>query len=282
MEAQIIKISTTDWQDTMLRKVGFVQNNPIFGETERNVRRALELASTVEADLLVLPELFNTGYLFTTKEEVERLAEPLDGYTVRELSKFAREYSTAIVAGFAEADGQDLYNSAVIIDRDGDIKGVYRKIHLFYDEKRLFKPGNLGFNVYRLADMRVGVMICYDWRFPESARVLALKGAQVIAHPANLVLPFAPTADLTRAVENKVYVILADRSGYEEREGKRLEYEGRSLVVDPSMNILIQAPREGEYAMVTEIDTTKADSKRVNELNDIFEDRRPEFYEGLC
>ncbi|MCD6244587.1 MAG: hypothetical protein J7J65_05065 [Candidatus Korarchaeota archaeon] len=66
----------------MLRKVGFVQNNPIFGETERNVRRALELASTVEADLLVLPELFNTGYLFTTKEEVERLAEPLDGYTV--------------------------------------------------------------------------------------------------------------------------------------------------------------------------------------------------------
>jgi len=82
MEAQIIKISTTDWQNTMLRKVGFVQNNPIFGETERNVRRALELASTVEADLLVLPELFNTGYLFTTKEEVERLAEPLDGYTV--------------------------------------------------------------------------------------------------------------------------------------------------------------------------------------------------------
>ncbi|RLG41846.1 MAG: hypothetical protein DRN78_03845 [Thermoproteota archaeon] len=66
----------------MLRKVGFVQNNPIFGETKRNVRRALELASTVEADLLVLPELFNTGYLFTTKEEVERLAEPLDGYTV--------------------------------------------------------------------------------------------------------------------------------------------------------------------------------------------------------
>ncbi len=266
----------------MLRKVGFVQNNPIFGEVERNVRRALELASTVEADFLVLPELFNTGYLFTTKEEVEKLAEPLDGYTVKELSRFAREHSTAIVAGFAEVDGEDLYNSAVIIDRDGDIRGVYRKIHLFYDEKRFFKPGNLGFNVYRLADMRVGIMICYDWRFPESARVLALKGAQVIAHPANLVLPFAPTADLTRAVENKVYVILADRSGYEERGGKRLEYEGRSLVVDPSMNILIQAPREGEYAMVTEIDTTKADSKRINELNDIFEDRRTEFYEGLC
>ncbi len=265
-----------------MKRVGFVQNDPVFGEVERNVSRALELASRVEADLLIFPELFNTGYLFLSKEEVSRLAEDLGGYTVRQLSRFARETSTALVAGFAEREGGRFYNSAVAIDEDGEVKGVYRKTHLFFEEKLLFEPGNTGFRVFDLVGIKVGVMICYDWRFPEAARTLALKGAQVIAHPSNLVLPFAPAVDLARAVENGVFVILSDRSGVEERGGKRFEYEGRSLIVDPGMNVLVQAPREGEHVMVAEIDPNKADNKKINELNDIFEDRRPEMYEGLC
>ncbi len=265
-----------------MKRVGFVQNNPVFGEVERNVVRALELASDAEADLLVFPELFNTGYLFLSKEEVSKLAEGLEGYTVGKLRKFAEETSTALVAGFAERDGDRLYNSAVVIDENGDVKGVYRKTHLFFEEKLFFEPGNTGFQVFEVAGMRVGVMICYDWRFPEAARTLALKGAQVIAHPSNLVLPFAPTVDLARAVENRVYVVLSDRSGVEERGGKRFEYEGRSLIADPSMNVLVQAPKEGEHVMVAEIDPKLADNKRINELNDIFNDRRPETYEGLC
>ncbi|HDI74104.1 MAG TPA: acyltransferase [Candidatus Korarchaeota archaeon] len=264
-----------------MRRVGFVQNDPKFGDVKGNVRRALDLASTVEADLLVFPELFNTGYLFLSIDEVRKLSEDLDGFTVRELSKFAADTSTAIVAGFAERSGDKFYNSAVAIDETGDIKGVYRKSHLFYEEKLFFEPGDTGFQVFELAGMRVGIMICYDWRFPEAARTLALKGAQVIAHPSNLVMPFAPTADLVRAVENRVYVILADRSGREDRGGKSFEYEGRSLVVDPGMNILVQAPKEGEHVMVAEINPTEADNKRINELNDIFGDRRPDLYEGL-
>ncbi len=265
-----------------MKRVGFVQNDPVFGEVERNVVRALELASQAEADLLVFPELFNTGYLFLSREEVSKLAEDLGGYTVGELRKFAEETSTALVAGFAERDGDKFYNSAVVIDENGDVRGVYRKTHLFFEEKLFFEPGNTGFQVFEVAGMRVGVMICYDWRFPEAARTLALKGAQVIAHPSNLVLPFAPTVDLARAVENRVYVILSDRSGVEERGGKRFEYEGRSLIVDPGMNVLAQAPKEGEHVMVVEIDPKLADNKRINELNDIFDDRRPETYEGLC
>lgn len=265
-----------------MRKVGFVQNNPEFGEVERNVSRALELASKVEADLLVFPELFNTGYLFLGKEEVAKLAEDLDGYTVRELSKFSEDTATSIVAGFAERDGDRFYNSAVVIDERGEVRGVYRKTHLFYEEKLHFEPGDTGFRVFEVSGMRVGVMICYDWRFPEAARTLAMKGAQVIAHPSNLVVPFGPDADLVRAVENRVFIILSDRSGVEERGGKRLEYMGRSLIVDPGMKVLAQAPKEGEHVMVAEIDPKFADNKRINEFNDVFDDRRPDFYEGLC
>ncbi len=265
-----------------MKRVGFVQNNPIFGEVRRNVSRALRIASEVEADLLVFPELFNTGYLFLTKDEVEKLSEDLSGYTVEQLRMYASENSTAIVAGFAERSGDKIYNSAVIIDENGEVKGTYRKAHLFYEEKLFFEPGDTGFNVYNVAGMKVGVMICYDWRFPEVARILALKGAQVIAHPSNLVLPFAPTVDLARAVENGVFIVLADRSGREVRGGKSYEYEGRSLVADPKMNVLVQAPKEGEHAMIAEIDPSRADNKRINELNDIFRDRRPDLYEGLC
>ena len=266
----------------MLRKVGFVQSDPVFGEVERNVSRALELASEVEADLMVFPEFFNTGYLFLSPQEVEKLAEDLEGPTIRRLSRFAEETSTAIVAGFPERAEDGFYNSAVAIDLDGSVKGVYRKTHLFFEEKLYFRPGNTGFMVFELAGMRVGVMICYDWRFPESARTLALKGAQVIAHPSNLVLPHAPTADLARAVENRVFIILADRSGVERRGGKELRYYGRSMVIDPDMKVLVQAPEHGEHAMVAEIDPRKADDKRINDLNDIIGDRRPEMYEGIC
>ncbi|RDD53800.1 MAG: acyltransferase [Candidatus Korarchaeota archaeon NZ13-K] len=265
-----------------MRRVGFVQTNPEFGIVERNVRRAIELASKVEADLLVFPELFNTGYLFLSREEVLRLSEGPDGFTVRSMSRFAAEHSTAVVAGFAEREGDRVYNSAVAIDENGDLRGVYRKTHLFFEEKLLFDPGDTGFRVFELAGMRVGIMICFDWIFPESARTLALSGAQVIAHPSCLVMPYAPKADPVRALENRVFVVLADRSGSEERGGKRLRYYGMSLIADPRMNVLAQAPEEGEHVAVVEIDPKLADDKRINELNDIFLDRRPEFYGKVC
>lgn len=265
-----------------MRRIGFVQTNPEFGMVEKNVRRAIELASNVEADLLVFPELFNTGYLFLSRDEVIKLSEDIDGPTVRRMSAFSAEHSTAVVAGFAEREGDRVYNSAVAIDETGDVRGVYRKTHLFFEEKLLFDPGNTGFRVFELAGMRVGVMICFDWVFPESARTLALLGAQVIAHPSCLVMPYAPKADPVRAFENRVFVILADRSGFEERGGKRLKYYGMSLIVDPKMNLLAQAPEDGEHVAVADVDPSLADDKKVNELNNIFLDRRPEFYGKMC
>ncbi len=265
-----------------MKRIGFVQTNPEFGMVERNVRRAIELASNVEADLLVFPELFNTGYLFLSREEVRKLAEGTDGLTVRKMSEFSAEHSTAVIAGFAERDGDKVYNSAVAIDESGDVRGIYRKTHLFFEEKLLFDPGDTGFKIFELAGMRVGIMICFDWIFPESARTLALSGAQVIAHPSCLVMPYAPKVDPVRAFENRVFIVLADRSGVEERGGKRLRYYGMSLIADPKMNLLVQAPEEGEQVGVAEIDPSLADDKRINELNDIFSDRRPGLYARIC
>ncbi len=266
----------------MRRLVGYVQTRPRFGDVEGNVSRAVELASKVEADLLVLPELFNTGYLFESREEALKLAEPVDGPTVKALSRFAAETSTALVAGFAELDDGKVYNSAVAMDETGDVRGVYRKVHLFNEEKLWFDPGDLGFRIFDLVGIRVGVMICFDWFFPESARVLALRGAQLIAHSANLVLPYAQTAMLARSIENRVFTITANRVGEDVRpSGKRICFTGQSQITSPNMEVLVKGPKDREHVTSVEIDPTEADSKRVTERNDLFQDRRPEFYRDL-
>ncbi len=262
--------------------IGYVQTRPKFGEVEENVKRALDLASKVEADLLVLPELFNTGYLFESREEALKLSEPVEGPTVKALARFAAETSTALIAGFAELDSGVPYNSAVVVDETGDVRGVYRKVHLFNEEKVWFDPGNLGFRVFEVAGARVGVMICFDWFFPESTRVLALSGAQIIAHPANLVLPYAQTAMLARSIENRVFTVTANRVGEDLRpSGKRIGFTGQSQVTSPKMEVLVRGPRDREHVAVVTVDPSEADNKRITERNDLFQDRRPEFYGKL-
>ena len=163
--------------------VGFVQFDPKILDVEGNVDAALRLIGRKRADLIVLPELFNTGYNFRNQREVASVAEPVpEGATTQALKEFSKRDGTMVVAGVAERKGTSLYNSAVVV-KDGKYMGTYRKVHLFYNEKKFFKPGH-EFKVFG----NVGVMVCFDWYFPESARSLMLKGAEVIAHPSNLVL----------------------------------------------------------------------------------------------
>jgi predicted amidohydrolase len=230
---------------------------------------------------MVLPELFNTGYAFADKRELEKLAEPAEGgNTIERLARSSAETGTTYVAGFAEAAGGKFYNSAAVVS-GGELVGVYRKTHLFYKEKFLFEPGDTGFRVFDVGKAKVGVMICFDWIFPEAARVLALKGAQVIAMPANLVLAFAPKALPVRALENKVFTVLANRIGAERRRGLSYRFTGRSQIASPRMEILAQAGAREECVKVVEVDVALANKKRVTELNDLFEDRRPEFYSAI-
>jgi predicted amidohydrolase len=195
--------------------------------------------SDADADLIVLPELFSTGYQFASKQEVEALSEEIpSGRTTQALAELSTGKNMYIVAGISEKSGDNFYNSAVITGPQGYI-GTYRKTHLFFEEKLWFAPGDTGFRIWQTPIGRIGVMVCFDWYFPESCRTLALRGAQLIAHPSNLVLPHCPDAMVTRCLENRVYAVTANRTGTESRGGKRpLKYIGSSQVTSFDGSIL--------------------------------------------
>ncbi|WP_297089787.1 nitrilase [Thermococcus sp.] len=261
-------------------KVAYVQMEPVLLEPEVNYSRAEEMireAVDRGAKLVVLPELFDTGYNFESRSEVEEVAGEIpDGPTTRFLAELSRELDVFIVAGTAEKDEKGrLYNSAVMTGPIGSgYIGKYRKVHLFYREKLFFEPGNLGFHVFNIGIAKVGVMICFDWFFPESARTLALKGADIIAHPSNLVMPYAPRAMPIRALENRVYTITANRIG----EERGLRFIGKSTIASPRAEVLAVGSEDKEEVAVVEVDLELARDKRLNDINDIFRDRRPEFY----
>lgn len=258
---------------------GFLQFDPIFGDVKGNLCRVLQALSGKRADLVVLPELFNTGYQFISRDEVVALSEEVpSGFTTRGLIELSKQANVHIVAGMAERNGGSFYNSAVLTGPAGFI-GVYRKTHLFFEEKLWFSPGDTGFKVWKTPIGNIGIMICFDWFFPESARTLALKGADVIAHPANLVLPYCPDAMPTRCLENRVYAVTANRTGKEERGGKeRLQFIGTSEIVSPNGDVLCRAAKDSAEFGSAEVDIAAARNKDLNSFNNLFEDRRKEFY----
>jgi predicted amidohydrolase len=260
-------------------KAAFFQFGPVFGDIQGNVERTVQALSTLAADLVVLPELFNTGYQFVSREEAEGLSEEVpSGFTTRSLVDLSREKGFYMVAGLAERDGDKFYNSAVLTGPGGFI-GAYRKTHLYFEEKLWFSQGDTGFKVWDTSVGRIGIMICFDWFFPESARTLAVKGAQIIAHPSNLVLPYCPDAMVTRCLENRVFAVSANRTGSEERGGKEpLRFIGSSEIVSPSGRVLHRASPHGEETGLVEIDIQEARDKKINSFNDIIEDRREDLY----
>lgn len=261
--------------------VGYIQFDTSFGEVDKNISRALTQIDRIEADLIVLPELFSQGYAFKSRTELENLAEKIpSGPTSQAIMEKARSTDTHIVYGIAERNGSCVYNSAVLARSDG-LHEVYRKTHLFGDETFLFDKGGTGFNVFDIEGIMIGIMICFDWIFPESARVLALKGAQIICHPANLILPYCPDAMITRSIENRVFTITSNRVGEDPWEGKSLRFIGKSQVTSPRGEILIRAPEKGEHTGIVEIDPEIALNKNITSKNNLFKDRRTELYQIL-
>jgi predicted amidohydrolase len=262
-------------------KAGFVQFSPDFGKVDVNIEKALSLIEKADAELIVLPEFFNTGYLFISTKEASSLAEEIPaGKTSLALCSIARKKKIHIVAGIAEVSAGKLYNSAVLISPSGHI-ATYRKIHLFNEEKLWFQPGDRGFAVYDIGSCKIGMMICFDWYFPESTRIMAIKGADIICHPANLVLPYCQDAMITRCLENRIYVVTANRTGVEQRDGKKWRYTGKSQITSPDAQILFRAAEEGDEVGIIEIDVQQARNKRLNKYNDLFADRRVELYQDL-
>jgi len=262
--------------------VGYCQHAIQFGEKEAN-RAAFDamIADAAKADLLVLPELALTGYDFPDAESLETLAEPFEsGETSQWLMGKAAEYDVNIVCGYPEACGDDFFNSCLLATADGQLHN-YRKIHLFDRETTLFQPGDAPPKVYETNAGRIGLMICFDWIFPETARCLALEGAQIIAHPSNLVLPWCQRAMFARCVENRVFAITANRIGTETQAERELTFTGHSQVLNTRGETLVQAPVDTEHVGLTRIRPEQADEKHLNPHNELWPDRRPEMYGAM-
>ncbi len=259
-------------------RIGFIQMTPIWGDINRNLEIITRLVSGVNADLMVLPEFFNTGYLFVDPDEVSRLSEEIPGGpTTQFLSDLSKKTGTIFVGGLPERHGEFFYNSAVMTTPDGGVS-LYRKTHLFDRECLYFQPGDTGFNVFEVAGVRIGIMICFDWIFPESCRALALNGADIIVHPSNLVLPYCPKAMVTRCLENHVFAVTCNRAGSENRDNQQLDFIGNSRIISPSGEVIGRADKENERICVVDIDPRESRNKQLTSHNHLFRDQRPEFY----
>ena len=271
-------------------RVGLLQFTPRPSDVRANLDRIAQALASVEADLIVLPELCTTGYLFASRSEIAALSEPVpDGPTCEAMAALSRDRRTAIVWGMAQAAGERLFNSAVMVTPQGEFH-VYRKAHLFVDEKDLFDRGDSPFPVFEVpfghrhsdfelrASTKVGMLVCFDHFFPEAARSLALRGAQIICHPSNLVLEYAHANSVTRAVENRVFWILANRTGSETLGEKTLTFNGRSQIVAPDGRLLVAAGPDSEETLIADITPTEALDKKVTPRNDLLADRRTDLY----
>jgi len=260
-------------------RIGFVQFAPILGDLDANLSKIERLLTGAPAaDLLVLPELCSTGYRFSSAAQARDLSEEISrSRLVGLLERICADKNFHVVAGMDERDRNKLYNSCVLVGPKGYV-GKYRKLHLFMNEKDIFAPGDAEPPVFDIGQGRLGMLICFDWIFPEIWRVLALNGADLICHPSNLVLPgFCQRAIPVHALINRLYVVTANRIG---TEGD-LTFTGMSTIADPQGNVLVQASSDGEEIGIAEMDVALARDKMMTPRNHVFHDRRPEFYSRL-
>lgn len=269
-------------------RVACVQMEPEISATKKNVAVSvgrIKEAAAAGAQLIVLPELCNTGYVFRDRDEAMALAEPVpSGPTCDAWSAIAAKLGLHLVAGISERDGEDLFNSAVVIGPDGYL-ATYRKVHLWDKENLIFKPGNLGFPVVDTPVGKIGTFICYDTWFAESYRLCAVQGADIICLPTNWVpIPgqdpsreaMANILCMASAHTNGVFVAAADRVGEERGQ----PFIGQSLIVNHT-GWPIGGPATYDEEEIIYADCNLDDARRHrvwNEYNRVLHDRRIDIY----
>jgi len=262
-------------------RAGFYQYKPVFGKVERNLKKVISTLSRVDADLIVLPELAFTGYYFRDRQEALQYAEdPTHSATIDSLTALCREKKFYVVSGFCEKRKDRCFNSSILIGPQGLIH-VYRKLHLFNTEKNCFDEGDIPLQVNTILETKIGMMVCFDWIFPEVARSLAIQGAEIICHPSNLVLAYCQQAMLIRSLENRVFTITTNRTGVENRPQGKLKFTGRSQIVAPGGDLLYRATSQRETLHIMEIDPNCANDKLITAQNDVLGDRRSAYYSML-
>ena len=270
-------------------QIACTQLAPVLGDLDANRRaglKAIERAAADSAGLVVLPELCSSGYAFAGRDETAAAAEPADGATLSAWAEAAARLGIVIAGGFAESDGDRLYNSAALVD-PGGVRAVYRKLHLWDREKLVFSAGDAPPPVVDTAAGRIGLGICYDLMFPELTRRLALAGADVLAFPTNSPLlgpspgplPMDVAVAVTTAYTNRVFVAVADRCGAE----RGVEWVGASVIAGPDGRLLAGPPASdrGPVTIAAGCRLDEARDKRWGERNDVLGDRRDDVLGAL-
>lgn len=272
-------------------KVACIQMKPHVGDKAANIATSVSLiesAARAGARLVVLPELANSGYVFASRQEAFSMAEEVPGGpTCQAWIAAAARLGVTMVAGIAEHDGDALYNAAVIIDPTGYI-GTFRKVHLWNAENLFFEPGNLGFPVFKTPLGRIGVAICYDIWFPETFRLQALKGADIVCVPTNWVpIPgqaagreaMATVLAMAAAHSNSIFIACADRVGTERGQ----PFEGQSVIVGcTGWPVAGPASRDQEEILLADVDLGSARRARNwNAFNQVLRDRRTDLYDEM-
>ncbi len=255
-------------------KAGHPDHN--FAEVERQLERAAAL--TPKPDVIVLPEMWNTGYAL---EQIGELADPNGERTKRVISAFSAKHGIHVVAGSVASGAADgVRNTIYAFGRDGGLSSEYAKLHLFRlmnEEKHLLEGDRVG--ELSIDGQQAGMMICYDIRFPELSRRLALQGAKLLFVPAEWPHPRLHhwrTLLQARAIENQMYVIACNRVGTDHgADGKTTSFFGHSMIIDPWGEVLVEGGEE-EAILAASIDLDKVDT--VRRTIPVFEDRRPSHY----
>ncbi len=266
-------------------RVAGVQMEPKIGEIDANLSAILvrlDRAARLGAELIVFPECALTGYGFADRDEAMPFAEPIPGPSTSAIAGACKEKGVYVVYGLLERDGDRLFNACVLVGPEG-VVGSYRKIHLPYlGVDRFVDPGDRPFAVHQAGRLKVGMHICYDAGFPESCRVLALLGADLLVLPTNWPTHAECAAEhmmATRAMENVVFAIAVNRIG----EERGFQFIGRSSIMSPGGDRIAFASHSEEEIVVADIDPTQSRIKRQvrvsgkHEINRIA-DRRPAFY----
>ena len=268
-----------------------------LGEAEEraNIEAVSDLVAEAAgqgARIVLPPELFAGPYFCKVEDEaLFALAHPLaDSPSVKAMQALAAKLKVAIPTSFFERDGQHYYNTLAMIDERGEVLGTYRKSHIpdgpGYEEKYYFRPGNGGFKVWQVAGTTIGVGICWDQWYPETARVMALMGAQLLFYPTAIGSePYDAEFDTSRmwqramqghAVSNCMPVIAANRIGTEEGQA----FYGHSFITNEWGDKLVEYGREEAGALVAELDLAEAAKHRAG--MGFFRDRRPQLYGRIC
>jgi predicted amidohydrolase len=271
-------------------RVAAVQMLSFEGEEERNLERMLgriEEAASAGARLIVFPEASNNGYFFEDRADAHRKATPIPGPFTQALGRAARKHGVFVVAGlFERGQSDDVFNCAVLIAPDGEVAGKYQKNFFIKADKRWFVPGQTGFATFNTPLGHLGFFVCADGRIPESARCLALGGAEILVNPTNWGAPDQYLYHVpTRAVENRCWVVGATKPRRPLTQPQDMlaynRFTGCSFIMNPAGEVLAQAGPDEETIIYAEIEPSQARDKSFGQTNDLFADRRPELYSLL-